>query len=158
MSDEKKIGVVVLWKNNDAYYELTPEKLTKWVEEGNDIFVRWKEKRHIQEGLSEEELAVFDILTKPKLKLSKKKQEYVKTMVKELVEKLKEQKFVLDWKKKTRTRADVQVTIEDILWKRLPEPPYTPKIKKEKSIRVYQHVYDSYYGPKQSVYAYVHSS
>ena len=44
MSDEKKIGAVVLWKNNDAYYELTPEKLTKWVEEGNDIFVRWKEK------------------------------------------------------------------------------------------------------------------
>jgi len=73
-------------------------------------------------------------------------------MVKELVEKLKEQKFVLDWKKKTRTRADVQVTIEDILWKRLPEPPYTPETKKEKCILVYQHVYDSYYGAGQSVY------
>ena len=44
MSDEKKIGVVVLWKNNDAYWELAPEKLAKWVEEGNDIFVRWEEK------------------------------------------------------------------------------------------------------------------
>jgi type I restriction enzyme R subunit len=65
---------------------------------------------------------------------------------------LKEQKFVLDWKKKTRTRADVQVTIEDILWERLPEPPYSPEIKKEKSILVYQHVYDSYYGAGQSVY------
>jgi hypothetical protein len=44
LSDEKKIGVVVLWKNNDAYWELTPEKLAKWVEEGNDIFERCKEK------------------------------------------------------------------------------------------------------------------
>lgn len=82
----------------------------------------------------------------------KKKEQHVKTMVKELVEKLKEQKFVLDWKKRTRTRADVQVIIEDILWRRLPEPPYTPEIKKEKSILVYQHVYDSYHGAGQSVY------
>jgi len=122
-------------------------KLTELIKE-----LKEEEKRHIQEGLSEEELAVFDILTKPKLKLSKKKEQHIKTMVKELVEKLKEQKFVLDWKKRTRTRADVQVTIEDILWERLPEPPYTLENKREKSILVYQHVYDSYYGASQSVY------
>ena len=70
-------------------------KLTELINE-----LKEEEKRHIQEGLSEEELAVFDILTKPKVRLSKKKEQRVKTMVKELVEKLKEQKFVLDWKKK----------------------------------------------------------
>lgn len=111
-----------------------------------------EEKRHVKEGLTEEELAVFDILTKQKPKLTKKKEQMIKTIAKELLEKLKEQKFVLDWKKRTRTRADVQVTIEDILWGRLPEPPYSPEIKKEKSILVYQHVYDSYYGAGQSVY------
>jgi hypothetical protein len=62
------------------------------------------------------------------------------------------QKLVLDWKKRTRTRADVQVTIEDILYKKLPEPKYTPEIKQEKTILVYQHVYDSYSGAGQSVY------
>ena len=91
-------------------------------------------------------------LGKPKLKLTKKIEQRIKATVKELLEKLKEQKFVLDWKKKTRTRADVQVTIEDILWKSLPEPPYTSEIKKEKCYLLYQHVYDSYYGASQSVY------
>jgi len=44
MSDEKKIGVVVLWKSNADYYELTPEKQAKWTKEGNETFERWKEK------------------------------------------------------------------------------------------------------------------
>ena len=44
MSDEKKIGVVVLWKSNEDYYRLTPEKQAEWIEEGNEIFERWKEK------------------------------------------------------------------------------------------------------------------
>ena len=37
-----------------------------------------EEKRHIREGLTEEELAIFDILTKPKLKLSKTKEQEIK--------------------------------------------------------------------------------
>ena len=137
--DDYNIGSI----NIEQYFQ----RLTKLI---NDL--QEEEKRHIKEGLTEEELAVFDILTKPKLKLTKRKEQQIKAIAKELVENLKEQKFVLDWKKKTRTRADVQVTIEAILWERLPEPPYTPQIKKEKSILVYQHVYDSYYGPGQSVY------
>jgi len=123
------------------------QKLTELI---NDL--QGEEKRHIKEGLTEEELTVFDILIKPKLKLTKKKEQEIKTIAKDLLEKLKEQKFVLDWKKRTRTRADVQVTIEDILWKSLPEPPYSAEIKKEKCILVYQHVYDSYHGVGQSVY------
>lgn len=129
--------------NIEQYFQ----RLTKLI---NDL--QEEEKRHIKEGLTEEELTVFDILTKPKLKLTKKKEQQIKTIAKELLEKLKEQKFVLDWKKKTRTRADVQVTIEAMLWERLPEPPYTPEIRKEKIILIYQHVYDSYYGVDQSVY------
>ena len=129
--------------NIEEYFQ----KLTKLIKD-----LQEEEKRHIKEGLTEEELTVFDILTKPKLRLTKKKDQHIKALAKELLEKLKEQKFVLDWKKRTRTRADVQVTIEDMLWERLPEPPYTPKIKKEKGILVYQHVYDSYHGVGQSVY------
>jgi type I restriction enzyme R subunit len=105
--------------NIERYFKELTELLEK---------LREEEKRHIKEGLTEEELAIFDILTKPKLKLSKKKEQKIKTVVKELLEKLKEQKFVLDWKKRTRTRADVQVTIEDMLWDKLPEPPYTQEI------------------------------
>jgi len=45
-----------------------------------------------------------------------------------------------------------KLLVKHELWKRLPEPPYTLEIKKEKCILVYQHVYDSYHGAGQSVY------
>ena len=130
--------------NIEEYFQ----QLTKLISD-----LQEEEKRHIKEGLTEEELAVFDILTKPTPKLFKKEKQLVKSIAKVLLETLKEQKLVLDWKKRTRTRADVQITIEDILWDRLPEPTYKPEIKQEKSILVYQHVYDSYYGAGQSIYA-----
>ena len=104
-----------------------------------------------QAGLTEEELVVFDILTKPKMKLTKKKEKQVKDLAQKLLIKLKEEKLVLDWKKRTRTRADIQITIEDTLWG-LPEPPYTQEVKSEMSALVYQHVYDSYFGAGHSVY------
>lgn len=137
-----------------AEYNMGSINIEQYFQKLNELIndLQQEEQRHIKEGLTEEELVVFDILTKPKSKLTKKKEQEIKIIAKELLEKLKEQKFVLDWKKKTRTRADVQVTIEAILWERLPEPLYTPKIKKEKSILVYQHVYDSYHGAGQSVY------
>jgi len=46
--------------------------------------------------LSEEELAVVDILTKPKRRLTTKEEQQVKAVVRELLETLKEQKLVLD--------------------------------------------------------------
>jgi type I restriction enzyme R subunit len=84
-------------------------------------------------------------LTKPSPKANKK-EEQVKIIAKDLLEKLKDQKLVLDWKKKTRTRADVQRTIEDILFQRLPEPPYNLSFKQEKASMLYQHIFDSYQG------------
>ena len=110
-----------------------------------------EEKRHIQESLTEEELTVFDFLTKPDLKLNKRETGQVKKVARELLETIKEQKLVLDWRKRQQTRADVQVTIEKLLDAELPEK-YTPEIFKEKCQLVYQHVYDSYYGSGQSIY------
>lgn len=129
--------------NIEQYFK----QLTQFV---NDL--QEEEKRHIKEGLTEEELAVFDILTKPSPKANKKDEQQVKSIAKELLEKLKEQKLVLDWKKKTRTRADVQRTIENTLIEKLPEPPFTSQLKQEKAILLYQHIYDSYQGAGQSNY------
>ena len=66
---------------------------------------------------------------------------------------LKEQKLVLDWKKKVPMRADVQLTIEDTLWEKLPEEYYPPELKDEKSNLLFQHVYDSYQGAGISIYS-----
>jgi len=49
--------------------------------------------------LTEEELALFDILTKPEPKLEKSDRELVKTIAKNLLRTLKEKRnLVLDWK------------------------------------------------------------
>ena len=108
------------------------------------------EKRVISENLSEEELALFDTLSNPNLN-NKEKQE-VKLASKKLLKVLKQEKFVLDWRKKQQTRAEVLFTIETVLDEMLPRT-YTPEIYKEKCTVVYQHVYDSYYGAGKSIYA-----
>jgi type I restriction enzyme, R subunit len=112
-----------------------------------------EDSRHIREKLSVEELAVYDMLMRPNLKLTKPEEIIVKQMVRELLDDLKVHKLVLDWKKRTRTKADVQLTIEDVLWAELPETKYPKTRKLEKASEIYQHVYESYQGNGQSVYA-----
>jgi type I restriction enzyme, R subunit len=110
-----------------------------------------EEKRGISEGLSEEELAVFDLITKPEMKLSKKEEGQVKSVARELLETLKREKLVLDWRKTQATRAAVRVTVEDKL-DELPEV-FTRDIYTQKCDAVYQHIFESYYGEGRSVYA-----
>jgi len=110
-----------------------------------------EEQRGIAENLTEEELSIFDILTRPNMKLNRKEKEQVKQVAKELLDTLKAERLVLDWRKKQQARAAVQQAIEQVLDK-LPEA-YAPKVYKEKCALVYQHVYDSYYGSSKSIYS-----
>jgi len=108
-----------------------------------------EEQRHVKQGLSEEELALFDLLYKDDL--SEKDEKQVKVAAKELLFKLKKEKLVLEWRKKQQARASVLVTIEEILDKNLPTT-YGKEIFQEKCKQVYQHVYDSYFGSGKSIY------
>ena len=109
-----------------------------------------EEKRGIAEQLSEEELVIFDLLTKPDMKLSKADEREVKRVSRELLETLKKEKLVLDWKKRQTTRAAVRYTVETVL-DNLPRV-YTPQIYEQKCEQVYQHVFDSYTGLSATVY------
>lgn len=111
-----------------------------------------EDQRRIREELTEEELALFDILTRPDPELSEQERKAVKKVCRALLEILKTEKLVLDWRKRQQTRADVRMTIETQLDGGLPRA-YTPQIFGKKCERTYQHVYDSYYGGGQSVYA-----
>jgi len=115
--------------------------------------IQHEEKRSFRENLSEEELAVFDLLTKPDIRLSQEEKQLVKKVVKDLIDKLKREKLVIDWRKKQQTRADVRLTIEKIL-DELP-PVYTKDLWVEKCDQTYQHVYEHYYGQGMSVYGMV---
>jgi type I restriction enzyme R subunit len=109
-----------------------------------------EEKRHIAEQLSEEELAVFDLLTKPDPTLSRKEEQEVKKVAGDLLETLKRERLVLDWRKRQQSRAAVRVCIEETL-DHLPTI-YTPELYARKCNLVYQHVFDSYFGEGRSIY------
>lgn len=111
-----------------------------------------EEKRGLREELTEEELSIFDLLTKPEMKLSKKEEIQVKKIAKDLLEKLKKEKLVLDWRKRQQSRAQVRLTIEDILDKGLPKI-YTSELYSKKCDVIYQHIYESYYDADKSIYA-----
>lgn len=113
--------------------------------------VNAEEQRTIAERLSEEELAVFDLLTKPEISLTKKEKDQVKKVARELLETLKREKLVLEWRSKQQSRAAVRLTIEESL-DGLPSA-YAKDLYGTKCDLVYQHVFDSYFGPGQSIYA-----
>ena len=58
---------------------------------------------------------------------------------------------MLDWRKKSGARAQLQLAIQDTLDIGLPRA-YTPELYKQKCSAVFEHVYESY--PKQNAGAY----
>ncbi len=99
--------------------------------------------------MTEEELAIFDILTKPAPSLTEKEIKEVKKVTKDLLISLKT-KLVIDWRSRQRSRAEVNVTIKETLIS-LPEP-YTADWIADKRNSLYQHIYDSYSGEGHSIY------
>jgi type I restriction enzyme R subunit len=110
-----------------------------------------EDKRGITQNLSEEELAVFDLLTKPEPKLTKKAEVEVKKVAKQLLEKLKAEKLVLDWRKRQQSRAAVRLCIEEVL-DQLPQDLYPKPVYAKKCDLAYQHIYEAYYGSGASIY------
>jgi type I restriction enzyme R subunit len=72
-----------------------------------------EERRSICEGLTEEELAVFDLLIKPEISLTEKEKDEVKGISRDLLSTLKKEKLVLDWRKRQQARASVRVAVEE---------------------------------------------
>jgi type I restriction enzyme R subunit len=110
-----------------------------------------EEARGVAEHLSEEELAVFDLLTKPEMALTEQEQVAVKKVARELLAKLKTERLVVEWRRKQQARAAVRVCIEQEL-DRLPDA-YTKDLYDRKCEQVYQHVFETYFGEGRSVYA-----
>jgi type I restriction enzyme R subunit len=111
-----------------------------------------EEKRGLAEQLSEEELVVFDLLTKPDMTLTRAEEAEVKKAAKALLAKLKAEKLVLDWRRQQTTRMMVFTTIQDILDESLPRA-YSKELYNKKCDLVYQHFYEAYVGQGKSVYA-----
>ncbi|WP_415901079.1 type I restriction endonuclease subunit R [Neptuniibacter sp. QD48_11] len=108
-----------------------------------------EDKRTVKEGLTEEELAVFDLLLED-VTLSDKERTQVKGIAKALIEKMQDA-LVIDWRKKQRTKAKIKNLIEEVL-DELPEA-YDDDLWPKACSEVFMHVYEKYPGQGQSVYA-----
>ena len=104
-----------------------------------------EEQRHVRSGLTKEEQTIFDILTRPEPKLTEAQEVEVRKIARELLAKLRREKFVLDWGVKPQAMADVRETIREEL-DLLPEV-YERKLWDEKVERTYQYLFEHFASP-----------
>jgi len=99
-----------------------------------------EQKRAVEEGLSEDELALFDLLKRDEL--GKAEREKVKQASRELLTAIRARLAELDrfWEKE-QTKADVEVFILDKVYANLPTPPFSAEEKEAVAAEVYAHVW-----------------
>jgi type I restriction enzyme R subunit len=109
-----------------------------------------EQERHIREHLTEEELVIFDILTRPAPELSAGERDEVKRVARDFLSQL-QALLVLNWRQKFGAKSKMKNAIRDTL-DRLPAA-YTSAIYDQKCADVYAHVYESYPEWNTGVYA-----
>ena len=101
-----------------------------------------EEERAVREGLTEDELELFDILKKDKMTNEETKK--VKLAARSLLDRLlkgKPKVLIQDWYKDTQSQAKVKSAIENVLDKTLPES-YDKNIFHNKCNNVFELIYD----------------
>lgn len=101
-----------------------------------------EDERHIKEGLTKDELELFDILKKDKM--TKDEEKRVKLATKDLLKRLLEEQprvLVQDWFKDSQSQIKVRTAIENVLDKNLPDTYEKDEFKK-KCERAYDLVYE----------------
>jgi type I restriction enzyme R subunit len=125
------------------------EYLRRLIALSNDLSV--EERRVVVEDMTEEELAIFDLLTQPEPVLDDAQREVVKASAKRLLTHLHD-KLVFDWRRRAATTADVRTTIRDVLDADLPADPYPPEMFDAKVQAIFDHVASAYGDDGSSVY------
>jgi type I restriction enzyme R subunit len=108
-----------------------------------------EDARAVAEGLTDEELAIFDLLTRSESNLTQEESQRIKKVTQALLQRLKD-KLVIDWRKRQQSRAAVKLSIGECI-DHLPQRYVTEYEAACQAI--YQHVYDSYFGEGSSIYA-----
>jgi type I restriction enzyme R subunit len=99
-----------------------------------------EQRRAAEEGLSDDELALFDLLFKDNI--SKTDRERLKQASKGLLSSLQELlRPMQDWTQKAATQAEVKVFILNTLYRSLPQPPFTDEEIERASDNVYSFVW-----------------
>lgn len=111
-----------------------------------------EEQRAVKEGLSEESLALFDILVKPDL--SKREVDKIKKVAEELYRQLDDEiRRIQNFTAKQATRDEIKVKIKDFLWdekKGLPES-FAPDEVEQKTEVVFEFLMQKHKGAMQDM-------
>jgi type I restriction enzyme R subunit len=102
-----------------------------------------EQRRYLREGLdNEDQLAVFDLLQKENL--TRAERERIKTVSKELLEKLLAGKLQIDhWREKATAQAQVRAEIIKHLFVSLPESGYADHEISAKADMIFAHLYQT---------------
>lgn len=133
---DKLQEIIDRYNSGDSINENYFDDLMAFVEK-----MKEDEIRAAREGLTEEELELFDLLKKEKL--TKEEEQKVKLAAKELLHRLKEERpkvLINDWHKDLQTKLQVQVAIKKILNAHLPDT-YDRAIYATKCDAVFDHYY-----------------
>jgi type I restriction enzyme R subunit len=134
----KKYSEIIADYNREKDRVTIEETFAKLVDLAKSLSA--EENRAAEEGLSEEELALFDMLKRDSL--SKADRERVKQGSKSLLESVRRLIAPLErWTEKEQTQAEVRVGILDHLFEVLPTPPFTESEKELAAEQIFQHVW-----------------
>ncbi|MFM7199804.1 MAG: type I restriction enzyme endonuclease domain-containing protein, partial [Myxococcota bacterium] len=142
---EKFEALIESYNNGSRNIEQLFEELLKLSNSLDD-----EQERHVRENLSEEELVIFDILTRPAPELTSAERDEVKKVAKEMLSALK-RLLVLNWRQKSAARSSLRLAIEDTL-DTLPAA-YDRPLYSQKCMAIFEHVYESYPERNAGVYA-----
>lgn len=101
-----------------------------------------EQRRAVEEGLSEEEYALFCLLQRDDL--SKADRERLKQVSQKMLQALQDLLAPLEqWTQKEQTQAEVEVFILDQLYQMLPSPPFTEDDKQAAAKEVYSFIWNT---------------
>jgi type I restriction enzyme R subunit len=134
----KKYSEIVADYNREKDRVTIEDTFAKLVDLANSLSA--EQRRAAEEGLSEDELALFDLLKKENL--SKADRERVKLASQSLLDSVRKLIAPLErWTEKEQTQAEVEVFILDHVFQALPTPPFTDDEKQAIAKLAYQHIW-----------------
>jgi len=138
MNYEKKYQEIIAAYNQDKDRATVEDTFAKLMDLANDLDA--EQRRAVEEGLSEDQLALFDLVQRADL--TKADRERIKEASRELLAGVLAVIAPLDrWTEKEQTQAEVETYILDHVYQTLPEPPYTPDDKAQVAQLVYRHIW-----------------
>jgi type I restriction enzyme R subunit len=134
----RKYSEIVADYNREKDRVTIEDTFARLVDFANGLSV--EQRRAAEEGLTEDELAVFDLLKKDNL--SKTDRERVKLASRDLLASVRRLVGPLErWTEKEQTQAEVEVFILDRIYESLPTPPFDDNEKQEIARLAYQHIW-----------------